>query len=252
MHLAELKWPDVRDLSRSTPVVIPVAATEQHGHHMPLFTDSMLATEVVRRAHETLGDKILVAPLMWLGNSHHHMDFPGTVSADPRLYLDLLCGLADNFINHGFIRIVFINGHGGNDVPGRQAVFELRQRYRDRSDLLLLFGTYWLLGSEPHAFVADLQQEEMGHAGEWETSMMLSIAPQLVGNYQDCADVMPGNSFLPANRGWIMQDRSQPGHVGIPSAATVKKGDGLLACLAKDVTSMLDRVIAWDGSAWEG
>lgn len=252
MHLTEQKWVDVRDLDRNTPVVIPVAALEQHGHHMPLFTDSILATEVVRLVHESLGDKILVAPLMWLGNSHHHMDFPGTVSADPRLYLDLLCGLADNFITHGFTRIVFVNGHGGNDVPGRQAVFELRQRYRDRRDLLLLFGTYWLLGSQPIELIADLQQEEMGHAGEWETSMMLSISPQLVGDYQNCPDVLPGNPFLPANRGWIMPDRSVPGHVGIPSAATARKGEVLLSCFANDVTSLLNRVITWDGSAWEG
>lgn len=161
MHFAEPKWPNVRDLVRSTPVVIPVSAMEQHGHHMPLFTDSMLATKVVQRAHEALVDKILLAPLMWLGNSHHHIDFPGTVSADPRNYLDLLCGLADSFVSHGFSRIVFINGY---DVPARQAIFELRQRCRDRSDLLLL-GTYWLLGSQPTELIADLQQQEMGHAG---------------------------------------------------------------------------------------
>ena len=252
MQLAELQWPDVRGLDPSIPVVIPVAAMEQHGHHMPLFTDSLLATEIVRRVQETLDDRILLAPLMWLGNSHHHMDFPGTMSADPRLYLDLLCGLADNFITHGFTRIVFINGHGGNDVPGRQAVFELRQRYRDRSDLLLLFGTYWLLGSQPTELIAGLQQQEMGHAGEWETSMMLTISPHLVGDYRSCADVMAGNPFLPAIRGWSMPDRSVPGHVGIPSAATAEKGEGLLNCFARDVTGLLERVIAWDGTAWDG
>jgi len=94
MQLADLKWNEVAALNRGTPVVFPVAALEQHGRHMPVFTDSMLADELVRRADAALGDRVLFAPLMWLGNSHHHMDFPGTLSAEPRVYLDLLNGLA--------------------------------------------------------------------------------------------------------------------------------------------------------------
>src|ERR1043165_7896288 len=181
MNLAELTWPDVDALSRDTPIVFPVAALEQHGRHMPLFTDSMLLGEIIRRASERIGDRAVFAPLMWLGNSDHHLDFPGTLSAAPRTYLDLLGGLLENFIQHGFRRLVFVNGHGGNDVPGRQVVFEVRQRHRHRADLLLLFATYWQLRSEPWAGGIGLQQGQMGHACEWETSMILRLAPKLVG-----------------------------------------------------------------------
>ena len=90
MHLTDLKWPDVAALDKDTPVLIPVAALEQHGRHMPLFTDSLLLGEVVRRTHEALADRILLAPLMWLGNSEHHLDFAGTLTAAPRTYLDVL------------------------------------------------------------------------------------------------------------------------------------------------------------------
>src|ERR1051325_1654859 len=138
MQLTDLSWTKVQALSKDTPVVFPVAALEQHGHHMPLFTDSILLGEIVRRISEQMGERVLFAPLMWLGNSDHHLDFPGTLSAAPRTYLDLLNGLLENFIQHGFRRLVFINGHGGNDVPGKQAVFEVRQRYRGRNDLVLL------------------------------------------------------------------------------------------------------------------
>src|SRR5438128_345904 len=144
MQLTDLTWTRVQALSRDTPVVFPIAALEQHGRHMPLFTDSMLLGEIVRRTAEQLGEHVLFAPLMWLGNSEHHLDFAGTLSAAPRTYLDLLNDLLENFIQHGFRRLVFINGHGGNDVPGRQAVFEVRQRHRQRGDLLLLFATYWM------------------------------------------------------------------------------------------------------------
>src|SRR5436190_8861282 len=94
MQLAELTWPAVQSLSKDTPVVFPIAALEQHGHHLPLFTDSMLLGEIVRRLAEKFPERVLFAPLMWLGNSEHHLDFPGTVSAAPRVYLDLLAGLA--------------------------------------------------------------------------------------------------------------------------------------------------------------
>ena len=114
------------------PVVVPIAAVEQHGRHLPVFTDSMLLGEVVRRAAERLGDRVVWAPLLWLGNSHHHLDFAGTLSAAPRTYLDLLGDLIDNLVAHGFRRIVLLNGHGGNIVPASQAVFEARQRYRER------------------------------------------------------------------------------------------------------------------------
>src|SRR5580698_4546513 len=169
MLLQELSWPEVAAVACSVPVVVPIAAVEQHGRHLPVYTDSMLLGEVVRRAAEPLGDRVVWTPLLWLGNSHHHLDFAGTLSAAPRTYLDVLGDLVDNLVQHGFRRIVLLNGHGGNIVPAQQAVFEARQRYRDRTDLLLLSATYWQFGGRPDGLV----QSEMGHACEWETSMIL-------------------------------------------------------------------------------
>jgi creatinine amidohydrolase len=251
MELADLSWTDVDALHRDTPVIIPIAALEQHGHHLPVFTDSMLTKEIVCRAHETLREQTLLVPLMWLGNSHHHMDFPGTVSAQPRVWIDLLGGIVDNFITHGFRRIVVINGHGGNDVPGRQALFEIRQRYRGRRDLLLLIATYWNL-VEPSALLPDLQQREMGHACEWETSMILRLAPGLVKNHKDVPEIKFGHPFLPAQRAWIMPDRSGPGHVGAPGLATQEKGEQLLQLFADGLVEFIQRVVRWDGNSWEG
>jgi len=252
MDLSDLAWPAVADLSRDTPVVIPIAALEQHGHHLPVFTDSLLLGEVTRRAKEAVGDRVLFAPLMWLGNSEHHLDFAGTLSASPRGYLDLLNDLAGNFLHHGFRRIVFVNGHGGNDVPGRQAVFELRQRHRDRDDLLLLVATYWSLGSKPAEADPTLHQHDMGHACEWETSMILRLAPHLVGDYRGARPVEPGTPFTPASRGWTTRDRSEPGHIGAPHLASPEKGERLFQTFAADVVALLERVIRWDGRSWNG
>ncbi|MSR31793.1 MAG: creatininase family protein [Gemmataceae bacterium] len=251
MNLAEMSWEEVGGLSRDTPVVIPVAALEQHGRHLPVFVDSMLLGEVIRRVSEAMQGKVLFAPLTWLGNSHHHMDFPGTLSAEPRLYLDLLENLANNFIDHGFKRIVFINGHGGNIYPGKQAVFELRQKYRDRNDLLLLFSTYWDLAAGNPVEGKNFVQAKMGHACEWETSMILKLAPHLVKKpVASLKKVEFGFAFEPAYRGWITKDRTEPGHIGDPCHATAEKGELLFSTFSKNAVGFLEKVIAWDGSSW--
>ena len=252
MQLAELSWPAVHALSKDTPIIFPIAALEQHGGHLPVFTDSWLLGEIVRRSAERVGDRVLWAPLMWLGNSDHHLDFAGTLSAAPRVYLDLLNGLVENFIQHGFKRLVFINGHGGNDVPGKQTVFELRQRHRARNDLLLLFATYWSLGGEPWKNAASIQQREMGHACEWETSMIMRIRPELVSDVSKLQTVEFGRGFAPASRGWITKDRSAPGHIGSPQLATPEKGEVIFATFTDDVVNLLERVIHWDGKSWNG
>lgn len=251
MQLLEMTWPQVDALPRTTPVLIPVAALEQHGGHMPVFTDSLLLGEVVRRVDEQLADRVLMTPLMWLGNSEHHLDFPGTMSASPRVYLDLLKDMVENFLFHGFTRIVIVNGHGGNIIPAQQALFEVRQRHRERGDLLLLSSTYWTLGSKLNEIHPQIHQAQMGHACELETSMMLRIRPELVGDYQGLEPVEFGKAFAPAHRAWITKERTSAGHIGFPHLASEEKGEALFAALSRDVASLLERVNAWDGLAWD-
>ena len=252
MQFFRMNWREQAALSRDLPVIIPIAAVEQHGHHMPCGTDTILLTEIVRRMEIVLGSRALIAPTLWLGNSDHHLDFGATLSAAPRVYLDCLHSLADNVIAAGFKRILFLNGHGGNDVPGKQVVFELRQKYRHRADLLLLLSTYWSLGSQPWLRDSSIFQREMGHACEWETSMVLAIDDTLVGEYQTLEPIEPGRSFDPAARGWITKDRSDKGHIGWPHLATQGKGEALLQTFAEDAVGLVQRMEAWDGRAWNG
>ena len=250
MKLADMKWPEVEALSRDTPIVFPIAAHEQHGHHMPLHTDSLLLGEITQRVEERMAEQIVLTPLQWFGNSHHHMDFPGTLSADPRLYIDLLKNQVECFLVHGFKRLILINGHGGNIVPGSQAVFELRQKHREETGLLLLSSTYWE-SAPPPGPESGLEQSAMGHAGEWETSMMLAIRPELVGDYQAEDTQEQGRAFRAASRGWTMKDRTPRGHIGSPQAATVEKGRALLERFTDGVQSLLEEVVRWDGKSWD-
>ncbi len=252
MNLVDMTWPEVSALSRDTPVVIPVAAVEQHGHHLPVVTDSLLLGEIIARVAPRMADRVLFSPLQWLGNSHHHLDFAGTVSASPRVYLDLLNDLVECFLSHGFRRIVLVNGHGGNDIPAKQAIFEVRQRHRTRSDLLLLMTTYWGLGTRPWEHDASIEQREMGHACEWETSMVLRAAPHLVKPHERLETVPFGNPFLPGARAWITKERTLPGHIGSPQSASAAKGELLFTLFATDLEAWLERVLRWDGQSWEG
>ena len=249
MNWTDLTWPEIKALAPDMPLVIPVAAIEQHGHHLPVATDSMLLGEVIRRVSQRMSGEILFAPLQWLGNSDHHMDFSGTLSARPRTYLDMLCEQMENGVLHGFRRIVFLNGHGGNITPGKQAVFEARQRYRDRSDLLLLFATYWDF-ARPWETRDDLVQKSMGPACEWETSMIQRITPHLVKDVSRLETVRTDFGFDPAYRGWTTKDRTKPGHMGSPQFANPEKGEHLLCEFSAGVESFLRTVIGWDGRAW--
>jgi creatinine amidohydrolase len=130
-------------------------------------------------------------------------------------------------------------------------MFELRQKYRQRSELLLLSATYWTLGGKPHEVDKSIQQQQMGHACEWETSMMLRIRPDLVGDLSRVAAVDFGKGFGLAQRAWITKDRTEPGHIGDPRHATAEKGETIFRVFSEDVVAMLERVISWNGRSWD-
>ena len=138
-------------------------------------------------------------------------------------------------------------------MPAQQAVFEARQRYRQRDDLLLLAATYWLLGGKPDQVDPSFVQNQMGHACEWETSMILHLAPEpgrrlerrSSRSRRRCRSSRP-------RRAGSRRERSAPGHIGDPRRATAEKGQTLFRIFSHDVVTFLERVIAWDGRSWDG
>ena len=79
----EKKWPEIENLSKDLPVISPLAACEQHGHHLPVFVDAIQVTEIAEQVEQNMADQVLLLPTFWLGSSHHHKDFPGTISLSP-------------------------------------------------------------------------------------------------------------------------------------------------------------------------
>ena len=253
MQLQEMSWPAVEALSKDVPVVVPIAAMEQHGRHMPVFTDSMLLGEVVRRAADRLGDRVAWTPLFVAGQlappprlRRHDVGRPADV---PRHLSDLV----ENLLTHGFRRIVLLNGHGGNIVPAQQAVFEARQRHRGRGDLLLLSATYWTAGGDADTRpIPSIEQTRMGHACEWETSMMLRLAPHLVGDLTPGrADRVRATLSSPPRAAGSPRTAASPATSAIPRPPPPRRARRSSASSPTTWSAFLGRVIAWDGRGWD-
>ena len=138
--------------------------------------------------------------------------------------MDMLIDLAENMIGHGFRRIVFINGHGGNIVPGAAShVRDCGKMPRPRSDLFLLSADLLDARRQAARGGPDDPAAAVGHACEWETSMMLRIAPQLVGDLPTVAGGPLRRRLRAAHRAWITKDRTEPGHIGNPGIATARR-----------------------------
>ena len=139
----EQNWPTIQKLDKQIPVVLPLGSMEQHGHHLPLFVDTMQVTRIAQTVEKQMGDKVLMLPTEWLGCSEHHLDFPGTVSVPASLYSKMIKSMARCVLRAGFKRIFFLNGHGGNEVPGAQALTEYVGESDEADDAFLVFASWW-------------------------------------------------------------------------------------------------------------
>jgi creatinine amidohydrolase len=211
LELDTLTWPQVRaeiEAGRDT-VVLALGATEQHGLHMPLGTDALLGDHMARRLAASLN--AFVAPTVRVGCSEHHVGFAGTISLTEETYHALVGDLVDSLLRSGFQRIVLLPSHGGNFAPLAAAVEKLEPSRRARvvalTDLAVLFQ------------IAQLAEQEYGvplgegglHAGEWETSLLLAIHPELVH-----------------------MDSAEPGYTGEMQAAIAKMFEGGVAAISEN------------------
>jgi creatinine amidohydrolase len=180
IELDRMTWPEVEALIEAghDTVVMALGATEQHGLHMPLATDALIGDHLARRLADRLD--AFLAPTLRVGCSEHHVGFPGTLSLGEATYHAIVADLVRSLLRGGFARIVLMPTHGGNFVPLGAAVELLEEPERERvialTDLSVLFEIAQLGEAEHGVPLADGGL----HAGEWETSMMLSIHPELV------------------------------------------------------------------------
>src|SRR5947208_752248 len=178
MRFAELTSPALRDVPRQRCLVLaPIAACEQHSLHLPTFTDTILVTAVAEGVEQRLPDRVLLLPTQWLGASAHHLRFGATLSAEVDTHVTMICDLLEPLLRDGHQRLLVLNGHGGNIDTMQMALRRLQPRYTDRQ---LSAASYWDVAARELAALAEGPRKHMGHACEFETSMMLALRPDLV------------------------------------------------------------------------
>jgi creatinine amidohydrolase len=227
MRFHEMTWPLLRQVPRDTTVVVaPIAACEQHARHLPTFTDTILVTAVAEGVEQRLPQQVLLLPTQWLGASSHHLRFGATLSAEVDTHVDLLCDLLQPLLDDGHKRLLVLNGHGGNIDTMHVALRRLQARYTDRQ---LGAASYWEIAEKELATLADGPRKTMGHACEFETSMVLALRPELVRRDEIKDDPPPAEPEL---RGLYlcedMRQRTDHGAVGYPERASAEKGKRLL------------------------
>ncbi len=175
-RLAELTRVELQRRLPGATVVIPIGATEQHGPHLPLLTDHLMAETIALRAATKVPASVdvLVAPVLPYGCSSHHIAVGGALTISQRTYIGLLVDLGEGLARMGCTRLVFLNGHGGNEDAMRVAANELV--FERRLGMAVTAASYWAIGQ---AVLASLPFAGPGHAGHFETSGVLALRPDL-------------------------------------------------------------------------
>src|SRR5437870_1594294 len=247
MRFHEMTWPLLRQVPRdSTVALAPIAACEQHSLHLPTFTDTYLVTAVAEGVEQRLPKQVLLLPTLWFGASAHHLRFGATLSAEVDTHVTMLCDLLTPLLDDGYQRVMILNGHGGNIDTLHMALRRLQNKYRDR---ILSGASYWEIAERELAALVEGPRKVMGHACEFETSMVLALRPELVKR-EEIKDDPPKDD--PALRGLYVADdmkqKTDHGAVGYPERASAEKGRAFLKAAidrtAEVVEAMLRRRLA--------
>jgi creatinine amidohydrolase/Fe(II)-dependent formamide hydrolase-like protein len=231
-YLPHLTTDDVAALAKErAAVVVVIAAIEQHGPHMPLVTDLLLGERLLSLALERLpeSDELWAIPSLAYGKSNEHLRFPGTVTLSERTLAAAVHDIGASVARAGFRRLILLNSHGGN----RTVLEYLARDVRLETGLMVFPVSTFLLGLEFDPIGPD--EARWGtHAGDWETSLMLALAPELV--HMDRAPGDPAyprydereprhlSPYGPVGFAWTTEELSLSGAIGDPRRADAERG----------------------------
>lgn len=245
-----------RHIDDRTVAVVALGAVEQHGPHLPLGTDSVIAEALLNAALERLDQSLdaVALPPVAIGASDEHKSFAGTLGLDARTTANLLETLGADLARAGVRRLVWVNGHGGNRAAMDIAALALRRRF----GMLAVKCTYTRLGDPPGGDVGELAR---GFHGGWlETALMLHLAPAQVQRDRVAdfaAELIPGDGTEGAGGallgpegaaafGWLSEDLNRQGVIGNAAAATAEQGARLVEFYAERIARVIGEAAALD------
>ena len=249
-NFAYLTWKQVEALPKEEALlVLPTAAIEQHGHHLPLATDTLINNLLLGKALEKLAPAthVYALPPVCYGKSNEHLGFPGTLSVTASTFMAVVHDIGASVAASGFRKLVLYNTHGGNS-----SLVDVMAR-----DLRAEFGlqTFCLFGSGGASFTGIEQQElKYGfHAGEIETAFLLSAVPELVHSSEYTVSyiaqienpelLLPENA--PATFSWLTRDIAPSGVMGDPRPATAENGAAWVAEATEKIAAALEAMLAY-------
>jgi creatinine amidohydrolase len=253
-NFAYLNWKQVDALPReSTLLVLPTAAIEQHGHHLPLATDTLINNLLLGHGLAKLPADLPVyaLPPVHYGKSNEHLGFPGTLSVSAATFMAVVRDVGASVANAGFRKLVLYNTHGGNSSLVDVMARDLRAEFGLR--------TFALYGSGGVKFEGlSAQERAYGfHAGEVETAPLLAAIPETVdrnaytSNY--IADVAKPAALLPENGpatfAWLTRDIAASGVLGDPTGATAENGKRWIEEAATRLAAALEAMYRYPDQA---
>jgi creatinine amidohydrolase len=232
--------------------VVPIAAVEQHGPHLPVAVDTAIAEGNLAAVRAILPEGLPVTflPVLWSGKSNEHISFPGTITLSGETLIRVLIEIGESVARAGVRRLIIVNAHGGNVSAMDIAARELRVR----AGLFAVHVSWSRLGA-PAGLISDAERTHGIHGGEVETSQMLHFRPDLVQmdkaqNFVSAAVGMENayaqlRATAPVGFGWMSEDLNIAGAIGDATLATAAKGAKLTAYTAEAFVALLKDVAAF-------
>lgn len=247
--MPEMRWerltaPEIQErmLAGALPI-LPIGSLEQHGPHLPVWTDSLCAHTLSVRAAEAATVPAVVLPPLWLGLSEHHLPFGGTITVDYATFHANLRCIVRSLRACGFGRLLIVNGHGGNIDPLAVSVRELAHEFG-----IPVVATSWPAAA-PQAIAEILtMQGGIQHACEGETSLWLVLDPAQVRQERIADALSNPPPATPAGyvRFWSFEERApRTGVRGDPRAATAEKGQRIIAAVVAGLAAAMADPALW-------
>lgn len=225
----QLTTEETKKINKELPVVLLLCATEQHGPHLPLSTDRLIGEHFIQELNKQAEKDFIWLPTIPVGCSEHHMDFSGTLTFSHTVFKAIIEEMVKCMIVHGFKNFLFINSHGGNQGIGQVILEALGNQHHGCHFSLV---TWWKLATQELKDVNKSGPGGTGHAGEFETSLMLHISPDLVRLdkitpvSEQKFDPLVGDMITPPSFSYFqtIKNISANGVVGNPSFSSKEKG----------------------------